>query len=150
MPTRPTSIRPPRRVRTSPQPFDFPELGQDVQRQSDAIREGVPVARVTVLSESLDVPFSEVLGWLDIPPATMARRVKSGRLGRSESERALRLGRLLGRASDVFGGLDRGRRWLQEPQFALGGATPLQYAETEPGALEVERLIGRIEHGIPA
>ena len=130
--------------------FEFPELEQDLQRQSAAIREGVPADRVTLLSESLDVPFSQVLGWLDIPPATMARRIKAGRLGRSESERTIRLARLLERASDVFGGLDRGRTWLQSPQVALGGVTPLQFAETEPGAAEVERLIGRIEHGIPA
>lgn len=142
----PTAARPARPAR----PFDFPELSEDVLRQSDAIREGVPVNRVTVLSESLDVPLADVLGWLDIPPATMARRVKAGRLGRSEGERTLRLARLLARASDVFGGLERGRTWLQKPQYALGGATPLQFAETEPGALEVERLIGRIEHAIPA
>jgi hypothetical protein len=31
---------------------------------------------------------------------------------------------------------------------ALGGAVPLAVARTELGALEVERLIGRLEHGV--
>lgn len=145
----PTPARRPQR-RASSRDFEFPELRQDTRGLVESIREGVPAARVTLLSESLDVPFSEVLGWLDIPPATMARRMKSGRLGRSEGERAVRLARLLDRASGVFGSLDRGREWLRAPQFALGGVVPLRFAETEPGAAEVERLLGRIEHGIPA
>lgn len=120
-----------------------------MQRLVGTLREGLPTDRVVLLSESLDIPFTEVIGWLDIPPATMARRMKTGRLGRSESERAIRLARLVGRASEVFGGLARGREWLRKPQAALGGATPLTFAETEPGAVQVEQLIGRIEHGIP-
>ena len=33
---------------------------------------------------------------------------------------------------------------------ALGGATPLGFARTEPGVREVEDLLGRIEYGIPS
>ncbi|MBW1797126.1 MAG: DUF2384 domain-containing protein, partial [Deltaproteobacteria bacterium] len=35
-----------------------------------------------------------------------------------------------------------------EPARALGGKTPLEYADTEPGAQEVDELLGRIEHGV--
>ena len=31
---------------------------------------------------------------------------------------------------------------------ALGGATPLDFAKTEPGAREVENVLGRLEHGV--
>jgi len=44
--------------------------------------------------------------------------------------------------------LEAGRRWLTSRQFGLGGAVPLEYAETEVGAREVEDLLGRIEHGV--
>ena len=44
--------------------------------------------------------------------------------------------------------LDDGRRWLTSPQVGLGGAIPLEYAETEVGAREVENLLGRIEYGV--
>ena len=30
----------------------------------------------------------------------------------------------------------------------MSGAVPLEYAETEVGAREVEHLLGRIEHGV--
>jgi len=38
--------------------------------------------------------------------------------------------------------------WLSSPQHALGEAVPSKLAETEEGALEVERVLGRIEHGV--
>jgi putative toxin-antitoxin system antitoxin component (TIGR02293 family) len=51
-------------------------------------------------------------------------------------------------AASVMESLDDGRRWLNSPQVGLGGAIPLEYAETEVGAREVEHLLGRIEYGV--
>ena len=42
------------------------------------------------------------------------------------------------------------RLWLGSPQVGLGGAVPLDYAETEVGAREVEDLLGRIDHNVYA
>jgi uncharacterized protein (DUF2384 family) len=37
---------------------------------------------------------------------------------------------------------------FEKIQKGLGGKTPLEYADTEPGAREVEDLLGRLEHGV--
>jgi putative toxin-antitoxin system antitoxin component (TIGR02293 family) len=87
---------------------------------------------------------------LSIPPSTLSRRKREGHLDRDESERAFRLARLVDRAAEMTGSLEGGVRWLKASQYALGGQTPLDYADTEVGARVVEDLIGRIEHGIPA
>jgi putative toxin-antitoxin system antitoxin component (TIGR02293 family) len=39
-------------------------------------------------------------------------------------------------------------KWLTTPKEALYGQEPLQYSRTEPGAREVENLIGRVEYGV--
>lgn len=49
---------------------------------------------------------------------------------------------------DVFGDQDDARTWLRRPQWGLGGAIPLEYARTDPGAREVEALLDRIEYGV--
>jgi putative toxin-antitoxin system antitoxin component (TIGR02293 family) len=59
----------------------------------------------------------------------------------------MRFARLLGKAVEVMGNEEAGREWLTTPAFGLGGAIPLDYAETEAGAREVENLLGRIEYG---
>ncbi len=45
-------------------------------------------------------------------------------------------------------GEEAAREWLKSPLPALAGKTPLEFADTEPGAQEVEDLLGRIEHGV--
>ena len=54
----------------------------------------------------------------------------------------------MGKAVEVMESEKNARQWLTAPQFGLGGAVPLEYAETEVGAREVEDLLGRIEQGV--
>ena len=64
-----------------------------------------------------------------------------------ESERLLRIGRVLERATSLHDGDQSfARQWLETPIHALGNQWLLDLAETEPGAREVEALIGRFEH----
>jgi putative toxin-antitoxin system antitoxin component (TIGR02293 family) len=44
--------------------------------------------------------------------------------------------------------VERAREWFKAPNRALGNTTPFEYADTEPGAREVEDVLGRIEHGV--
>ena len=126
----------------------FPELDQDVAPLIEALKRGLPASRIDALTETLGVPTARIADVLSIALSTLGRRRKAGRLGRDESERAYRLARLVDRAADVFGSVESGVEWMRRPQFALGGVTPLAFADTEPGAREVENVLGRIEHGI--
>jgi putative toxin-antitoxin system antitoxin component (TIGR02293 family) len=61
----------------------------------------------------------------------------------------LRLSRLFERAVSLYDGdRDEARQWLETPIPALDDEPPLELARTEPGAREVDDLIGRIEHGV--
>ena len=79
---------------------------------------------------------------------TLTLRKKEGRLHIDESERLLRIGMLYDRAVEVLGGQEVARQWFVTPLTALGCVSPLDYADTEPGAREVEDLLGRIEYGV--
>jgi len=80
---------------------------------------------------------------------TLQRRKTAGRLRAGESDRLLRLSRIFGEALGLFeGDSDAALRWMKKPLPILGRVSPLQMSKTEPGALEVERLIGRLEHGV--
>lgn len=112
------------------------------------IRIGLPVQELDVLQLSLDVPMDKLAPKLGMSKATLHRRKAQGRLGPEESDRVLRFARLIGKAVEVMEGEEPARLWLTSPQFGLGGAVPLDYAETEVGAREVEDLLGRIEYGV--
>ena len=114
----------------------------------ERIQAGLPIYELNALQESLSVPMEVLAAKLGISKATLQRRKIEGRLDAVESERVLRFARLMGKAIHVFGSEGNAREWLKKPQFGLGGAVPLDYAETEIGAREVENLLGRIEYGV--
>ena len=129
--------------------LDFPELGAtDVSGLIGAIQEGLPAERFDALQTALGVSAGELAYVLSISPSTLSRRRRRGSFDRDESERLVRIGLLVARAAEVMETLENARRWLTEPAYGLGGEIPLRYASVEPGAREVERLLGRIEHGV--
>jgi putative toxin-antitoxin system antitoxin component (TIGR02293 family) len=86
---------------------------------------------------------------IGIPDRTLSRRKSAGRLAPEESERLLRISNIFEKAVELFeGDAEAAVQWLTTPKKDLGGQQPIQYSRTEPGAREVENLIGRLEHGV--
>ena len=117
-------------------------------RLVEVLRIGLPVKELNELQATLAVPMEKLVPMLGISKATLHRRKIKGRLDQAESDRVVRFARLMGKAVEVMESEENARQWLTSPQFGLGGAVPLQYAETEVGAREVENLLGRIEYGV--
>jgi putative toxin-antitoxin system antitoxin component (TIGR02293 family) len=132
-------------------PFAFPELSSSDEPAVLAalVRRGLPADRFDALRDFLDVSAHELSEVVGITSSTLSRRRRSGdTLTKDESERLLRIGRIAARAADVLDGAGNARRWLTQPTKALGDEPPLRFADTEPGAREVERLLTRLEHGV--
>ena len=113
-----------------------------------AIRDGLPIATFFDLQERLDLTTAALGEVLALPARTLQRRREEGRLSKEESDRLARLRRVYDEARTLLGSDPAAAGWFKEPQVALAGSTPLALCDTEPGAREVERLIGRIEHGV--
>ena len=112
------------------------------------IQKGLRFSELETLQSSIDLPFEQLAAKLAISRSTLQRRKAAGRLSPDESDKVIRLSRLLEHATNVFGDIERARAWLKLPQRGLGGAVPLDYAETEVGAREVDDLLGRIEYSV--
>ncbi|MDK2857056.1 MAG: hypothetical protein PWQ29_1529 [Verrucomicrobiota bacterium] len=65
-----------------------------------------------------------------------------GRIKFNESERVYWAGRLFKKEENTV------RQWFAAPKEIFGGDPPLTYADTEPGAHDVEKRLRRIEHGV--
>lgn len=97
------------------------------------------------LKSILNTSGDELCRVIRVPSRTVARREL---FKPDESERILRVASSFQRAIEVLGSLDEARRWFANPKRALGGKTPMEFCDTEPGAGEVFNLLGRIEHGV--
>ena len=110
---------------------------------------GLPAAVLRHVGTFLGLRPAKVGSIVNINEKTLERRLKArARLKPDESERVARLMRIISLATSVLESEQHAREWLKRPLRELGGQTPLQVAATEPGAREVERVLGRIEHGI--
>lgn len=124
-------------------------VGRSDAEWAHLVEEGVPIQDVVAFGRDAGFTAEELARLVHIPPRTYARRVRArARLDIPEGERAVRIMRLYDLAKAFFGTHESTRAWLNGSVPALGGRTPLEMARTEPGAREVESLIGRIEHGI--
>lgn len=83
-----------------------------------------------------------------IPRRTLEhRRQRQEPLTQEESERAYRVASILALAESVMGDRDRALSWLTAPKRSLGGETPMDLLDTEPGARAVEELLYGIDEG---
>lgn len=112
------------------------------------VRDGLPMVEFQSAREMLGLSEERLGALLGMSRATLHRRKKSGNLDRAESDRLVRYARLFSRASEALGGVAGARSWLSAPARAFHGECPLDYADTEIGAREVEALLGRLEHGV--
>lgn len=116
----------------------------------NAIQKGFSVDSISRLNDELGWPKMVLLEIMGINERNYARRkAGSGLLKSDESERVARLVRVIDAATDLFEG-DRTNAldWITRPAPALGGSRPLELLVSEAGAVEVSRLIGRLQHGV--
>ena len=112
------------------------------------IKKGLPISAFEKIQRELEISADTLASTVNIAGRTLARRKKEGRFQPDESERVLRIASLFDRALQVLHNQNLVKLWFKSPQKALGGKSPLEYADTEPGAREVEDLLGRLEHGV--
>ena len=83
-----------------------------------------------------------------IPSTTFNRSLKA-RFNADQSERLVRIIRVIDRAVELFeGDKSAAQKWLNEPNRALGWKVPADLMASETGAYEVMKLITRLEHGV--
>lgn len=113
------------------------------------IRKGLNFNAVLKLEKALESSRKEMAVLLSIPTSTLTRRKNEDHLQVDESDRVIRLAKLVDAAKVMMeGDKDAALAWLKSPLEILGNETPLQHAQTELGARDVEDLIGRIRHGV--
>ncbi|AOJ03669.1 MULTISPECIES: type II RES/Xre toxin-antitoxin system antitoxin [Burkholderia] len=83
-----------------------------------------------------------------IPRRTLThRRQHHERLSTDESDKAIRLAKILAQATATFGSPDKAMTWLREGLTRFGGRSALDMASTEHGARLVEEALIQIDEG---
>ena len=86
---------------------------------------------------------------LVIPLRTLQhRRSRREKLTVEESDRVMRVARVLSQAESVYESRDRALVWLRRTNPRLRGRTPLEMLKTDTGSRLVEELLVQIDEGM--
>ncbi len=113
-----------------------------------AASDGLPPASAASVVAS-GLLTSEELYQLVIPRRTFARRQEEMEpLTPDESDRLLRVVRVIVRAIEILGNSEKANSWLRRANKALAGKVPISLLASDLGARLVEQVLGRIEYGV--
>jgi putative toxin-antitoxin system antitoxin component (TIGR02293 family) len=113
------------------------------------IRRGLPLASLESLAREMDMTTLATAEGIGLIKRTVARRIQEKQtLDPEQSERVVRLARVLAQATAILGSREKARRWLRKQNRALGGGVPLEMLDTDIGAQAVLDELGRIDHGV--
>ena len=113
------------------------------------IRSGLPAASALAFKRALDLTNEQLASVLGVSLRTVARLDPArSHLDAVSGDRLVRSARLFAIAEEVLEEARAAAQWLKSPQRALGGAVPLELAQTDVGSRAVEALLGRMEHGV--
>ena len=111
------------------------------------VEQGLPPESIEELKE-LGLTFTEV-AQIVIPPRTLKHRKARGeRLSTEETERFLRVVRVLRLGERIFGNRDKSLAWLRTPADRMENRTAISLLGTEAGAQLVERQLWAIDEGM--
>ncbi len=113
----------------------------------DEIMRGIAARRVKKLIDRGVLGAKQV--YRVIPERTFGRRLAKGEtLKPAEADAIGRLIRITEEAEKTFGDADFAHKWLSYPNPALSDRIPIEMAETDAGAREVETILTRVAYGV--
>ncbi|WP_298547835.1 antitoxin Xre/MbcA/ParS toxin-binding domain-containing protein [uncultured Aquimarina sp.] len=118
--------------------YDFIELS----------RNGIDKRALVHLAKTIDFDLSELAHVLHLSERTIQRYELNKKLSTEASAKALQLAKLYARGENIFGDLDRFKRWMEHPNIALATKKPKELLDTTFGFQLLNEELVRIEHGI--
>ena len=86
-----------------------------------------------------------------VPRRTLShRQAHQQPLTGEESDRVVRLARVVSQAEEVFGNNEKAARWLRKGKPRFDGLSPLEILKTEAGSRLVEELLLQLDYGFAA
>jgi putative toxin-antitoxin system antitoxin component (TIGR02293 family) len=108
---------------------------------------GLPLTAVESLKDQ-GLTFTEISDIVISPRTLKHRKSRKEKLSSVETDRALRVARIVDLADKVFGSRMKALLWLRSTDDRLDNRTPMQMLVNESGGRLVESMLWQIDEGI--
>jgi putative toxin-antitoxin system antitoxin component (TIGR02293 family) len=111
------------------------------------VEHGLPTEYIDLLREK-GLTFTEV-SEIVISPRTLKHRKSRGEpLSHEETDRLVRVARVVTLAEEVFGNHEKALLWLRSPDDRIGDRSPMSMLQTESGGRLIETMLWQIDEGV--
>ncbi len=111
------------------------------------IEKGLPPERVVLLKQQ-GLSFTEVSDIVISPRTLKHRRARGENLSHEETDRLVRVARIVALADEVFGDHSKALLWLRTEDDRTGGRRPLSLLRTDAGGRLIEGMLWQIDEGV--
>src|SRR5580658_7472308 len=111
------------------------------------IENGLPIDRLARLRDH-GLKFTEISEIVISPRTLKHRKARGERLSGEETDRMVRVARIVALANTVFGNPQKALKWLRTESDRMGGRRPLSMLRTDAGGRVVERRLWQIDEGV--
>jgi putative toxin-antitoxin system antitoxin component (TIGR02293 family) len=111
------------------------------------IENGLPPESLALLKKH-GLSFTEISEIVISPRTLKHRRARSENLSHEETDRMVRVARIVALADDVFGDHSKALLWLRTEDDRIGGRRPLSMLRTDAGGRLIENMLWQIDEGI--
>jgi putative toxin-antitoxin system antitoxin component (TIGR02293 family) len=114
---------------------------------AEIVENGLPTDSLGLLKEK-GLSFSEISEIVISPRTLKHRRARRERLSHAETDRMVRVARIVSLAENVFGDRAKALLWLRTADDRMGGRSPLSMLPTDAGGRLIESMLWRIDEGV--
>jgi putative toxin-antitoxin system antitoxin component (TIGR02293 family) len=114
---------------------------------AEIVQAGLPLDSLGLLKQK-GLTFTEI-SEIVISPRTLKHRKSRGeRLSHEETDRMVRVARIVSLAENVFGDRTKAWLWLRTADDRIGNRTPLSMLQSDAGGRVVESMLWQIDEGV--
>lgn len=111
------------------------------------VEKGLPTESLALLREN-GLTFTEVSDIVISPRTLKHRKSRGEHLSDEETDRVVRVARIVALANEVFGNPAKALQWLRTPSDRMSGRNPLSMLRTDAGGRLVESRLWQIDEGV--
>jgi putative toxin-antitoxin system antitoxin component (TIGR02293 family) len=114
---------------------------------AEIVESGLPTDSLKFLREK-GLTFAEVSEIVISPRTLKHRKARGEHLSDAETDRMVRVARIVSLAERVFGDHSKALQWLRAPDDRIANRAPLSLLHSEAGGRLVESMLWQIDEGV--
>jgi putative toxin-antitoxin system antitoxin component (TIGR02293 family) len=111
------------------------------------VEKGLSTDTLALLKQK-GLTFSEISEIVISPRTLKHRRARGEHLSHEETDRLVRVARIVAQAESVFGNHGKALLWLRTADDRIEGRTPLSMLHTDAGGRLIESMLWQIDEGV--